>query len=1177
MIKDIFKKPIDRKIEGVIKADIIDDDSVFNEVDEYVVTAELNKKLDTFFEIYASSIGKPSQSIGVWISGFFGSGKSHLLKILSYILSSRSINADIIGELFIEKIDKSDFELIGNIKKSLSIKADTLLFNIDTKADDGAGNRSSNAILQVFLKVFNEHRGYYPKQPSIANFEKNLDKKGIYTAFKDAFFKISGTNWIDERDALTFIIDDAAKAFSQVQNISFESALEQLNKLDETFTISIEEFAKEVKEYIDSKEPNYRLLFLVDEVGQFIGENTSVMLNLQSMVESLATTCLGQAWVVVTSQSAIKQLVNSHDGLENDFSKIMGRFDIKLDLTSQNANEVIQQRLLSKKEEYIPNLSDLYNTNQNTIKSIIHFSDRGIQYKNYSNVDEFTQTYPFVPYQLDLFQRCIIGLSNNEMFQGKHASIGERSMLNVVQKVAVDISENSIGALASYDYFFDGISNIIRPELQTQITLAKNSLESFQIKVLKILFLVKYVDGFSSNLQNITTLLVDSLDVNISELTTDVKNALNTLLSQSYVQKVGDVYEFLTNIEKDIENEIKRVDIADTDLTKELADWVYDDIIKISKVRYSQNKHDYSYTRKLDGARVKGNDEELMLDIITPLNSEDYTDDRLVHKSMAENDIIINIGQDYDFRQDFKIYMQTKKFIPSKQGGSLTDQERYILQTKGTDNQKRKKELIEKLRQKFEDATIYHNGRILVKNTTDVRKLIESCFDEVIPVVYTNIGMLNIEYVEKNIDTIIDGATDLFGKDDSVLDPASQEMNSYLTRAKAQSLSLTIADLILKYTKKPYGWPQVAVQCTIAKLFSRDHISLTLNGTIQDNSGVKATLLNSRNFHAIVKMATVVDKKDVEKAKEILTQLFPDISFLALSSITLISEAKAQSKERVRKIENYSNLSYPFKDKLKVFTKPYKELIDVNNEQFFDAIKRLEDDLLDEYEEDVAKLFEFMEHGQKAIYDETTKFLADNNANIRHLNQTKVEEIKGILANVNIYKQNKMPILKSLKAEILEEFNPILENVRQEAISKIDNIITTLQNDDKFLQVPDKDRYQVIRPLENIKTQISTTFIIDSIVTISSDGDLLLKGLGRIDELIPLPTPVIKNNPIEDNNPSEKEIKPVVAPKITQRIQLSSMMKTNKQLKNKEDVENYIEDLKKQMLKAIDEDKEILV
>lgn len=1157
MIKNIFKKEIDRKIEGVIKADILDDESVFNEVDEYVVTDELNKKFDTFFDVYANTIGQPTQSVGVWISGFFGSGKSHLLKILSYILSSRSIHSDVIGELFLEKISKDDFELIGNIKKSLSIKADTLLFNIDTKADDGAGNRNNNAILQVFLKVFNEHRGYYPKQPSIANFEKNLDNKGKYQDFKDAFEKINGNSWTKERDALTFVIDDAAKAFSQVQNISFDSAVEQLNKLDETFTISIEDFAKEVKGYIDSKEPNYRLVFLVDEVGQFIGENTGVMLNLQSMVESLATICKGQAWVVVTSQSAIKHLISSHDGLENDFSKIMGRFDIKLDLTSQNANEVIQKRLLSKNEAAIPKLSALYTTHQNSIKSIIHFSDRGIQYKNYSNVDEFNLTYPFIPYQLDLFQRCIIGLSNNEIFQGKHASIGERSMLNVVQKVALDISQKPIGTLASYDYFFDGISSIIRPELQTQVTLAKNSLDEFTVRVLKTLFLVKYVDGFSSNIQNITTLLVDSLDVNVAELTEKVKNSLNTLLSQIYIQKVGDIYEFLTNAEKDIENEIKRVDIGDIDTSKELADWIYDDIIKITKVRYEGNKHDYAFTRKLDSVKVKGNDEELMLDIITPLNNEEYTDERLIHKSMAENDIIISLGQDFELTQDLKTYIQTKKFIPLRQSGNLTDQERYILQTKGTDNQKRKKELIEKLKQKFEDASIYYNGSNLTKNTTDVRKLIENAFNDVIPTVYTNIGMLNIEYNEKQIDVIIDGATDLFGAEDSVLDPASEEINTFLKRAKSSSQSITVQDLIHKYTKKPYGWYQAGIQCSIAKMFSRELITVTLNGTPQDSQSMKSTLVNSRNFHALVKLATVVDEQEIKKAREILTELFPDTSFSNMNGISLLENVKKLANDRASKLHNYSNLNYPFSNVLSSFLAPYKELTDSSLETLFEILVRLEDTLLDDYENDISKILEFMEHGQRNIYDDVQTFLQDNNANLRHFNTKKVDELKSILDDTDIYKSNQLPNANTLKSEIQGEFTPLLLKEKESAVSKLDKIVLTLQSDQNFEKVPSNDRSKVIRPIQDIQAQINSSSIIDSIFAMGDDTSLLTRGLERIEEFM-----VIENG---------EEVTTI------QRVQLTAIMPKGKRLNTSKDVEAYVDELKKELLQAIEQNKEILV
>lgn len=1154
MIKELFLKEIDRKIEGVIKADILDDESVFTEVDEYVVTDELNKKLDMFFDTYSKTIGKPTQSIGVWISGFFGSGKSHLLKILSYILSSRSVHSDIIGELFLEKIDKSDFELIGNIKKSLSIKADTLLFNIDAKADSGAGSRSDNAILQVFLKVFNEHRGYYPKQPSIANFERNLDKKGKYEEFKKAFFEINGSEWINERDALTFVIDDAAKAFSQVQNISFESAVEQLNKLDETYTISIEDFAKEVKEYIDTKESNYRLVFLVDEVGQFIGDNTSIMLNLQSIVESLATICKGQAWVIVTSQSAIKDLISSYKGFEDTFSKIMGRFDTKLDLTGQNANEVVQKRLLSKTEAATPALNSLYAAKQNSLRSIIHFSDRGIQYKNYSNEQEFVLTYPFVPYQLDLFQRCIIGLSNNDIFQGKNSSIAERSMLNVIQYVAIKVADNEVGTLTSFDYFFDGISNIIRPELQMQITLAKNSLDSFSIKVLKLLFLVKYVDGFSSNIQNITTLLVDSLDANVSELTQRVKNSLNTLLSQVYIQKVGDVYEFLTNVEKDIENEIKRVDIGDVDLSKELTDWIYEDIIKLSKVRYTANKHDYAFVRKLDGAKVKPGDEELMLDIITPLNSEDYTEERLLHKSMAEHDIIINLGQDYEFAQDMRVYMQTKKFIPLRQGGSLTDQERYILQTKGTDNQKRKKELIEKLKTKFEDAMLYHNGRVLSKSSTDVRKMIESAFNEVIPAVYANIGMLNIEYNEKMIDVIIDGSSDLFGTGDSVLDPASEEMNSYLKRLHSQNQTVMISDLLSRFSRKPYGWYQAGIQCTIANLFSRGLVSITLNGVEQDKNGTKATLSNSRSFNAIVRHLKEIDEKEIGKAKEILTDIFPDVSFTKMSGVELLRSIKELSSQRVNKLQNFANLDYPFRSLFAGLVEPYKELIDSNIDTVFEKLNRLEDELIDSYEGEIVKLFDFMDHNQRAVYDECRKFLQTNDANLRHFNQAKVEELRITLNDRNIYKNNKIPHANKLKSEIQDEFVPLLAKTKEDAIAKLDSIIATLQSDSHFQDVPVDDRSKVIRPIQATQEQIKTLNVVDTITAIANDNALLTKGLERIEELIPEKIPV---NPIK-------------------RVSLSTLMPKGSRLKDEQEVEAYISALREKMLEAIEHKQEII-
>ena len=529
MIGQLFKKDIHRNIEGVVKADNLSDEAVFQEVDEYVITRDLNQKLDDFFSEYSSTLNKNTQNIGVWISGHFGSGKSHLLKILSYILTNKREHSDLIGELFLEKIDVYDFELKANIQKALSSQSETILFNIDQKSDIGSKNQD-DAILSVFMKVFNELRGYYSKFGYIAKFESDLDKRGKFDSFKQKFKEFSSESWESGRETIFLESDNLAKALASVDNISIESAKDLIDKYEENYSLSIEEFANDVKDYIDTKEDGFRLVFFVDEVGQYIGDNTKLMLNLQTIVETLATVCGGQAWIIVTSQSAVDSLVNTNVQMQNDFSKIMGRFKVKLNLTSQNANEVIQKRLLEKTENAKQDLDTIYSKVKNSLSSIIHFQDRSRQYQNYKNSNHFALVYPFVPYQMDLFQSCIAGLSTHSIFQGKHQSTGERSMLDVVQNIAKKISNQPIGSIATYDMFFDGLSSIIRGDVQTQIQKASDILEPFETKVLKTLFMIKYVKEFTPNIDNITTLLVDDIiNIDISKLKKQVQNALNTL------------------------------------------------------------------------------------------------------------------------------------------------------------------------------------------------------------------------------------------------------------------------------------------------------------------------------------------------------------------------------------------------------------------------------------------------------------------------------------------------------------------------------------------------------------------------------------------------------------------------------------------------------------------------
>ena len=129
-LRELYKKDITREIQGVIKVD--DEHSIAQELDEYIVTEEIQRHLDTFFEAYNKGLGASrTEQMGVWLSGFFGSGKSHFLKIVSYLLDNREVNGKKSVDYFDDKIN--DALLLGNIKMAGDTSSDVILFNIDNK------------------------------------------------------------------------------------------------------------------------------------------------------------------------------------------------------------------------------------------------------------------------------------------------------------------------------------------------------------------------------------------------------------------------------------------------------------------------------------------------------------------------------------------------------------------------------------------------------------------------------------------------------------------------------------------------------------------------------------------------------------------------------------------------------------------------------------------------------------------------------------------------------------------------------------------------------------------------------------------------------------------------------------------------------------------------------------
>src|SRR5699024_1912779 len=196
-IKKMFNRKINRDIKGVVKVGQDDDENIKQELEEYVVTDELHKHIGDFFRAYRRSIEGSTDKIGVWISGFFGSGKSHFLKILSYLIENREINGKKAMHYFDEKI--TDDTIKSDMKKAGDITTDVVLFDIDAKSESDSMSDKDN-IVKVLNKVFNEMQGFCGAIPWIAEIERNMQKDGSYEAFKTVFKEISGNEWIVSRE-----------------------------------------------------------------------------------------------------------------------------------------------------------------------------------------------------------------------------------------------------------------------------------------------------------------------------------------------------------------------------------------------------------------------------------------------------------------------------------------------------------------------------------------------------------------------------------------------------------------------------------------------------------------------------------------------------------------------------------------------------------------------------------------------------------------------------------------------------------------------------------------------------------------------------------------------------------------------------------------------------------------
>lgn len=1175
-IENLFSKKINRPISGVIKIGN-GEENRHQELEEYVVTKELNKYFSQFFDAFAQTNESSQKEIGVWISGFYGSGKSHFMKILSYIIDNEKIDGKRPVDYFIDGNKIEDPIVIANMEKSAEMSTDVILFDIESMSADK--ENSKEAVLKTFLRMFNDKLGYDNMHPSIAEFERQCDEDGMYEAFKAKYKEVSGNDWVDDRKKIKVRRKKFVETVTSLDIMAEEDANKTIDNVYSPYSISVSDFAQIVNDYCLRKGPNHRVVFLADEMGQYVADNTSLLLNLQTISEDFSTYCKGKAWIIVTSQQNIDDITHVSG---EDFSKIQARFNMRLSLSSSDVSEVIQKRVLDKTPAAKEALIAYYEGKEAIIKNLLDFSNETVYKRKYANAVDFANCYPFIPYQFDLLGNVLTQIRKNSS-SGKHLADGNRSMLALVQESAVSIMNEQIGAIVPFNRFYDCLERWIDHQYRNVIDSASRNeeLEAFDVEILKVLFMIKHVKEIQADIKNITTLMIDNVDADRVDLTNKVSEGLKRLIKQTLVQKNGDYYTFLTDAEQELELAVKREQVSSNEIVGEMKTIIFGELYNQSKYQYktkvAASRYNFAFNQRIDDVPfVQGN--PIGLVIITPYNENHYSVNEIRQLTMLEPVAVINLPNEIEFQSDIISYIQLKKYL-TKNSGNMDSTFRSIKFAKQDELAKIKARIKLFIEQGLKDAEVFINGSEVNIPTREVKERINEALKLLVENVYTKLSYMTTAPEIDDLKKLFNAnqAIQLDGMQLSDNQNALDEVEQYIKDKHDQAVDVNYKNIIDRYNKHPYGWVNNDIHWLVLKLYKMKRIELKMNGSLilESETSVDSILrlfTSSTNYEKlIVRKKPTISQKQIKAVSDICKEL--DSNFVKIDDVDLLfNKSKEIISEKLNDLFRYEtrfngNPSLPGRDylnNLKQYCVEMKNKRDPN--EFYQYCDKNLKQILYAVE-DFETIVNFFNGSQINIFEKTQLILQSIDANQAFINEQRVfeisNEIERLITSTTIL--NNIPQLSLLNNEYEGIASDLLKNTKYRVKNAIElykkSTIDELNNEDElvilYADVIKKKFDDLLAKLENSLTLLDANHV---------DTEARQTQTNLSNTINAMRIQLATQNE-DDDNPNEDDV-PVVVKNVYIRDLFAG---TNKAISNKEELNDLLDSLKEKLESELDQ------
>ena len=1204
LFKELYEKELTRKVNPAVSASDLTDDTVMTEIVEYVFTEEIVINL---FKILTNIKKNQGSHVGIWINGYYGSGKSHFLKYTSYCLSKRYSdlafirlieateeiikNSNGLGKLDDNGVSISELKALQNWYVNQA-DVEMVMFNIGDVHDVNADQ--ATAFTTIFWNQFNKKRGYNSRNLALAQYlEKALADDGKFEEFKE-YVRTKGYDW--EKHITRFAAGKLDMALEMAKAVDPDLATDSIREhiVRNDINVSVDAFADELKEYIDAKNNrNFRLLFFVDEVSQFIGAHRDLILQLQSLVKRLDEVCESRVWIACTAQQTLEEVVTGTGGNttnpEDEVGKILGRFEVRASLQGTSPEYITQKRILEKKGEVEVMLFDLYDKDKAKLDAQFVLPT---SYQTYRDKKEFANYYPFVPYQFKLIMRVLDSFVSMN-YVDRQVRGNERSLINITHSIAKETQNMEVGQFISFDRFYGAMFQGSLQHLgkrafdnaeQALSTITDPAQQEKYRRVVYVMFMLCNLSDtdkqtFAATVDNIVTLLMDKVDENKAVIKHDVQTVIEFLLKNAVIRKQktdagNEVYEFLSEEEAKVLQLINNQTVDNN---------TYCDYLKDIFFKYlgnPSNKMNYA-TRSInvgasiDGRNYLSNNADVFVDFITSADTDSPDQYAFSTNNTAMGSHLIfflypMLKENSELLRNFRDYCRVQRFAAEQQGAS-EERRRTVMEFQQRANDIRKNEIEPGFHKILDTCPIVSCASVMsssaVGNATKAERY-KHLLDTHMAVLYQYAKMVDNADVPKNQSELqakilrpIDG--EIFT---DALSLPEKKVKDMLERMPHDA---TVSDVVRHFSRAPYGWSDLATIYYVNELVRRHLYAFNYNNMpdVSREDTARNIVRDAAKF--TIEKAKAISQEVLNEFIEAWKKIFNRVTVKGSNDSTELYRAckEADDSDLNKLMTNYRKLSHkinacPFQHTIEEAIELMEQWSNIRDHlKFFQTI-------IDDRERAAAlfdtclKINSFV-NDQFDNYSGLLKFLDDNRDNFAFLSdeyKETVSSLKAIQSDEEPWER--LPQYIKMRNALRTQLSALTDQFKKEIKEKYTAVFDELEKYAADMKV-DREKFANRDGTLLLKTNTSNLYALQA--AINEVNEFREKQYTRINDAVskkPAPSPDDKDKP-----------KPQT--RVRKLVHLDTH--TTKPMRTEEDVDQYLKKLKEQLMLFIGGNNDIIV